>query len=263
MKEQLFEIKEEVREKASEIVAEVKKKWKKALNKVSEFLGIKEKLQKFRNNVQKSITDVEQSIEKIDALGTGMREAVQKAANTIRAFTDKPEKEYGEKKFSKTELIKKPLQAKRKLLCSILGYTDAAIEKVEKLSADVKQYQMGCRRQRDDDRHDQCQRRHDRRLFHRSGTHWIYSHGKWFRWRTGHLQRFVPRGKHHFLRSVGGQHFSRLLGRDLCGGAHRQQQGKFIYEQLRVVYRCEERSPKLWGVVQCPVNIEKMGAGEV
>lgn len=141
MKEQLFEIKEEVRGKASEIVAEVKKKGKKALNKVSEFLGIKEELQKFRNNVQKSITDVEQSIEKIDALGTGMREAVQKAANTIRVFSDKPEKEYSRKKFSKTELLKKPLQAKRKLLCNILGYTDAAIEKVEKLSADVKLYQ--------------------------------------------------------------------------------------------------------------------------
>lgn len=116
MKEQLFEIKEEVREKASEIVAEVKQKGKKALNKVSEFLRIKEKLQKLRNNVQKSITDVEQSIEKIDALGTGMREAVQKAANTIRVFANKPEKEYGEKKFSKIELIKKPLQAKRTLL---------------------------------------------------------------------------------------------------------------------------------------------------
>lgn len=141
MKEQLFEIKEEVREKDSEIVAEVKQKGKKALNKVSEFLRIKEKLQKLRNNVQKSITDVEQSIEKIDALGTGMREAVQKAANTIRVFANKPEKEYGEKKFSKIELIKKPLQAKRKLLCGILGYADAAIENVEKLSADVKQYQ--------------------------------------------------------------------------------------------------------------------------
>ena len=45
MKEQLFEIKEEVRGKASEIVEEVKQKGKKALNKVSEFLGIKEKLQ--------------------------------------------------------------------------------------------------------------------------------------------------------------------------------------------------------------------------
>lgn len=60
-------------------------------------------------------TDVEQTIRRIDALGIGMREAVQKAAIAIRAFTDKPEKEYGEKKFSKTELIKK-------------------------LSADVKQY---------------------------------------------------------------------------------------------------------------------------
>lgn len=40
MKEQLFEIKEEVRGKASEIVEEVKQKGKKALNKVSEFLGI-------------------------------------------------------------------------------------------------------------------------------------------------------------------------------------------------------------------------------
>ena len=38
-------------------------------------------------------------------------------------------------------LAPKPLQAKRKLLCGMLGYTDAAIEKVEKLSADVKQYQ--------------------------------------------------------------------------------------------------------------------------
>lgn len=141
MKEQLLEIKAEVKAKASEIVTEVKQKRKKALNKVSEFLGIKEKLQNFRNHVQKSIVGVDQSIGKIEALGTGMREAVQKATNTIRAFTDKPEKEYGEKKFSKTELIKKPLQEKRKLLCGILGYTDATIEKVEKLSADVKQYQ--------------------------------------------------------------------------------------------------------------------------
>ncbi|WP_065551199.1 MULTISPECIES: hypothetical protein [Bacteria] len=36
---------------------------------------------------------------------------------------------YGEKKFSKTELIKKPFQAKRKLLSGILNCVDAAIEK--------------------------------------------------------------------------------------------------------------------------------------
>lgn len=56
-------------------------------------------------------------------------------------FADEPEKEYGEKKFSKTELIKKPFQAKRKLLFGILNCVDATIEKIEHLAAEVKQYQ--------------------------------------------------------------------------------------------------------------------------
>ena len=91
--------------------------------------------------MQESIEDVDKSIEKIDAFGKGMREAGQKIANTFRTFADKPEKEYGEKKFSKTELIKKPFQAKRKLLSGILNYADAAIEKTERLAAVGKQYQ--------------------------------------------------------------------------------------------------------------------------
>lgn len=39
-----------------------------------------------------------------------MREAGQKIANTFRSFADKPEVDYSakEKKFSKTELAKKP-----------------------------------------------------------------------------------------------------------------------------------------------------------
>ena len=104
-------------------------------------LGIKKKLENIRQNVQESIADVDKSIGKIDAFGRGMREAGQKIANTFRTFADKPEKEYGEKKFSKTELIKKPFQAKRKLLSGILNCADAAIEKTEQLAADVKQYQ--------------------------------------------------------------------------------------------------------------------------
>ncbi len=142
MKEKLFEVKTEIKAKAGEIVTAVKQKGKAALNKVSEFLGIKKKLQNIRQNVQKSIEDVDKSIGKIDAFGTGMREAGQKIANTFRTFADKPEKEYGEKKFSKTELIKKPFQAKRKLLSGILNCADAAIEKTERLAAEVKQYQM-------------------------------------------------------------------------------------------------------------------------
>ncbi len=142
MKEKLFEVKAEIKAKAGEIVTAAKQKGKAALNKVAEFLGIKKKLENIRQNVQESIADVDKSIGKIDAFGKGMREAGQKIANTFRTFADKPEKEYGEKKFSKTELIKKPFQAKRKLLSGILKCADAAIEKTEQLAADVmRQYQ--------------------------------------------------------------------------------------------------------------------------
>lgn len=141
MKEKLSEVKAGIRAKAGEIVTAAKQKGKAALNKVAEFLGIKKKLEGIRQNVQESIEDVDKSIGKIDAFGTGMREAGQKIANTFRTFADKPEKEYGEKKFSKTELIKKPFQAKRKLLSGILNCADAAIAKTEQLAAEVKQYQ--------------------------------------------------------------------------------------------------------------------------
>ena len=141
MKEKLLEVKAEIKAKAGEIVTAAKQKGKAALNRVSEFLGIKKKLQNIRQNVQESIDDVDKSIGKIDAFGKGMREAGQKIANTFRTFADKTEKEYGEKKFSKTELIKKPFQAKRKLLSGILNCADATIEKTEQLAAEVKRYQ--------------------------------------------------------------------------------------------------------------------------
>ena len=96
---------------------------------MADFLGVKKKLENIRQNVQESIADVDKSIGKIDALGTGMREASQMIANTICAFADKPEKEYGEMKFSMTELIKKPFQAKRKLKSGSLNCADATIEK--------------------------------------------------------------------------------------------------------------------------------------
>ncbi len=141
MKEQLLEIKADVKEKASEIVAEAKAKGKTALYKVAEFVGIKEKLQNIRHNIQQSITEVDRVITKIDALGTGIRGALQKAANVVRTFGDKPEKVYGEEKFSKTELIKNILRTKRKLLSGTLNCVDVAAGKVEKLFEDVHKYQ--------------------------------------------------------------------------------------------------------------------------
>ncbi len=136
MKQQLFEIKTEVKAKASEIVAEAKAKGKAALHKVSEFLGIKDKLESVRENVRKSIVETEHTINKLDAFGSGMREAGQKIANTFRTFADKETVDYSEKekKFSKTELVKKPFEAMKKLYQRMELYLGAAIDKVVNLT---------------------------------------------------------------------------------------------------------------------------------
>lgn len=139
MKEKLSAIQTEFKEKAGEIVAEVKAKGMKALNKVSEFFGVKEALLQFKSTIQSSLEETEHTIAKIDAFGMGMREAARKAANAIRTFADKPEKEYGDKKFSKTEFVKTPFEVKRKLLSGIVSCANGAIESCEKLSKEVLQ----------------------------------------------------------------------------------------------------------------------------
>lgn len=140
MKEQLFTVKENIHIKAVDIVNDVKLRGKEALNRVSEFLGIKNKLIGIRENVKQSSIEVASTVAKIDAFGTGIREANQKIANTFRTFADKEVVDYSkeEKKFSKTDIIKKPFLIKKKLLTGMELRLDAAIDKVDNLSKDVE-----------------------------------------------------------------------------------------------------------------------------
>lgn len=140
MKEQLLVVKDNMRSKASEIVVEVKKKGKVALNKISELLSVKEKLVSVRELVKESQKDVTTTITKIDAFGAGMREANQKIANTFRKFADREAVDYAQKerKFTKTEMVKKPWIAKKKILEAMEMRLDGAIDKTENLARDVK-----------------------------------------------------------------------------------------------------------------------------
>ena len=140
IKSQIFEVKDQITNKASEIVQVVKLKRKEALNKVTEFAGIKGKLESVREKIKDAVIDTNHAIVKIDGLGSGMREAGQKIANTIRTFADKEEMDYSqkEKKFSKTEAIKKPFLMKRRLLEGMGLRLDAAIDKVDNLYKDVE-----------------------------------------------------------------------------------------------------------------------------
>lgn len=140
MKQNLFEVKEDVKSKAHEIVADFKMRGKEALNRVSEFVGLKDKLMNIRNKVREGIADTEKTISRIDALGSGMREAGQKIANTFRTFVDKEETDYSQKEnhFSKTELAKKPWRWQLKFYQGMELRLNGALDKVEDLARDVE-----------------------------------------------------------------------------------------------------------------------------
>lgn len=140
IKEQLFEVKENIKSKAGEIMADYKMRGKEALNRVSEFIGLKDKLMGIRDKVKEGIADTNRIISKIDAFGKGMREAGQKVANTFRTFADKEEVDYSkqEKHFSKTEIMKKPWKWQKKVYESMVLRLDASIDKVEDLARDVE-----------------------------------------------------------------------------------------------------------------------------
>ncbi len=144
MKEQLFVVKDNIKLKASDIVVEVKKKGKAAFNKIAELFNIKDKLMDVRAHVKEAQKEVSATIAKIDAFGAGMREANQKIANTFRTFADKETVDYSqsEKKLSKTEMVKKPWLAKKKILEAMELRLDAAIDKTENLARDVEMNRM-------------------------------------------------------------------------------------------------------------------------
>ena len=97
IKSQIFEAKEHVKETAKSIVAEAKVKGRAALYRVSEFLGIKNKLLIVRENVRSAIKETDRNIARTALLGKGLREAGQTAVNAFRTFADKPEVDYFQK----------------------------------------------------------------------------------------------------------------------------------------------------------------------
>lgn len=134
MKSQMSEIKTDIKRVARNVAADLKQFGAKVLNKLSEFFGIRKKLEKFKGNVEESLTDVKAVIEKIDTVGHGFREAKRQAANALRALVNLPKKEYVEKRVSKTELLKKPFQKKEKRLNELLSLTGKAIGVCDKIS---------------------------------------------------------------------------------------------------------------------------------
>lgn len=144
IKQQLFEVKESIKNKASDIMANFKMHGKEALNCVSEFIGLNKKFTSIRNKVKEGIADTNRIPSKINTFGKSMRETGHQMANAFRTFADKGEVDYSQKeqKFLRTEFAKKPWQWQKKVYESMVLHWDASADKVENLSRDVELNRM-------------------------------------------------------------------------------------------------------------------------
>ena len=144
MKEKLFEVKEEMHNKAAEIVKSVKQKGKKALNKVSEFFGVKKKLESIRENVREGIVETDQTLARIEGFGEGMRMANEQLANSFRVLAGKEQVDYSKKEYAQSNVavIRKPWEWQKKVYQNLELHLDAAIDKVDNLAKDVEIQKM-------------------------------------------------------------------------------------------------------------------------
>lgn len=144
MKVKLFEVKEEMHNKASEIVKEVKRKGKEALNKVSEFFGVKKKLESIRENVREGIVEIDQTLVRIDGFGEGMRMANEQLANSFRVLAGKEQVDYSKKEYAQSNVavIRKLWEWQKKVYQNLELHLDAAIDKVDNLAKDMELQKM-------------------------------------------------------------------------------------------------------------------------
>ena len=149
IKKNLQVTKQFIKDKAKEIVSDFQTKGKIALFKVSELLHVRPVLSGIRNSVEIGILETNDFISRIDDFGKDMREAKQSArevrqerGNAIRSLFGKEQKKYDNseknRKFSKTELAKKPWRWQRGVYESIKLFLDSSIDKLNNLEMAVK-----------------------------------------------------------------------------------------------------------------------------
>ena len=144
MRERITEIKTDMRRSAGAICVEFKKKGKEALNKVSEFFGIKEKLETMRDSLREGIKETESTLARIEGFEEGIKAANHQLANSFRVLAGKDAKKNENEVYFKNDssLMRKPWEWQRKVYQSMVQSLNKSIEKVDALSTDVQVQKM-------------------------------------------------------------------------------------------------------------------------
>lgn len=144
MRRSVSEIRSELTEKASMICTEFKRNGKKALNRMSEFLGLKNMLDTMREDLRQGIVDTDRTIARIEGFEAGIKSANDQLVNSFRVLAGKEKRSFSEEEFFKnnTTLLKKPWLWQKNVYQNLLPFFDGAIERLDKLSSDVQVSKM-------------------------------------------------------------------------------------------------------------------------
>lgn len=135
MKQTLGEIKTDMKNKATEIVTEVKSRGKEVLSKVTEFLGVKQKLENIRGKIRCGISETNEILVRIDGFAEGMTASNDMFVNSFRVLMGKEQKNIKDNMFVKIDssVLKGPWEWQKKVYQSLEHHIDMAIDKVDSL----------------------------------------------------------------------------------------------------------------------------------
>ena len=134
-KETLSTLKGNMTDKIRKTLAAVKQHGISALNKAADFLGVKKALAEMKGNVRDAIASTQNSIDRINAIGSELHALNEHAKNLGRALTGKERKELTQRNEDKGVLaaVAKPLKRHKATLEGMEKNIDRAMARVERL----------------------------------------------------------------------------------------------------------------------------------
>lgn len=121
-----------MKNKATEIVNEIKSRGKEVLSKVTEFFVVKQKLENIRDKIRGGVSETNETLARIEGFAEGMTASNDMFVNSFRMLMGKERKNYKDNMFVKIDssVLKGPWEWQKKVYQSLEHHIDVAIDKL-------------------------------------------------------------------------------------------------------------------------------------
>lgn len=134
MKARLYDIRQEIRDKSKEVVQEVINKGILGLCKMTEFLGIKDKLLSMRRSAENSLTKTEETVKRLEQAGNQAYKAMVDVKNIGRSLTAKDMADANPEWQQKIErIVTGPMRGVHTFFSVLLDQIDKATGRIDDL----------------------------------------------------------------------------------------------------------------------------------